>query len=93
VAAEKLNIPLIEGEFFHSASTDTRILSEVWKQLDANGLPASFRDELLLKSEAEALFREIDEEVESLREENESLNEVISDLQLEVPEADEDLPF
>lgn len=93
VAAEKLNIPLIEGEFFHSASTDTRILSEVWKQLDANGLPASFRDELLLKSEAEALFREIDEEVESLREENESLNEVISDLQLDVPEADEDLPF
>ena len=43
--------------------------------------------------EAEALFREIDEEVESLREENESLNEVISDLQLDVPEADEDLPF
>ena len=39
------------------------------------------------------VFPKIDEEVESLRVENESLNEVISDLQLDVPEADEDLPF
>ena len=93
VAAGKLNIPLQEGEFFHSASTDTRILSEVWKQLDKNGLPASFRDELLLRSEAETLFREMDDLANSLREENESLNVTLSELQLDMSEVDEDLPF
>tara|TARA_Y100001935_G_scaffold250363_1_gene250363 strand:+ start:156 stop:1004 length:849 start_codon:yes stop_codon:yes gene_type:complete len=93
VAADKLGIPLNEGEFFHSAETDCRILVEVWKHLDRNGLPASFRDELILKNDAEALFLEVDKEVESLRQENISLHEVISKLELNESESDEDLPF
>ena len=104
VAASKAGIYLDENETFHTALTDVRVCSQLWKYCNEHDLPSSpIPNELILRKDADEIIEQLELDLQekenqiSLLEDEIQLSQEDSDLQLIEIEKDsedlKDIPF